>query len=299
MKNIVIAVLFVIIGIFIAGLGLFSIGFDFSALNAAQYTTKTYPVSDSFSHISAACDVGDIRFVLSQDGTCKVVCQEQKKMSHRVSVQDDTLTISQVDDRKWYDHIGVFWGNSTILVYLPQAEYEQLTVSNSTGDVQIPGDFTFQKASIQVHTGDISLSAGVTETLTLKSSTGDISLTAMEQANTISISNKTGDIRLSDFTCQALTVSNSTGDVRLDNVISAGSIEIKNSTGDIYLNACDAQSLELKNSTGDIRGSFLTDKVFDAKASTGDVYAPSADSGGKCKATTSTGDIHLTLAKNP
>lgn len=299
MKQLVFAVCFVVIGIVIAGLGLICIGFDFSALNSAQYTTKTYPVSGSFSDISAVGSVGDIRFVLSQDDTCKVVCQEQKKMSHRVSVQDDTLTISQIDDRKWYDHIGVFWGSTTIVVYLPQAEYQHLTVKNSTGDVQIPGDFTFQNASIQVSTGDISLSAGVTESLNLKSSTGSICLNAMPQANTISISGGTGDIRISDLACQSLAVSNTTGEVLLDNVISAESIGITCSTGDICLNACDAQTLELKTKTGDINGSFLTDKIFDAKTSTGDVFAPSADSGGQCKATTSTGDIHLTLPKNP
>ena len=55
----------------------------------------------------------------------------------------------------------------------------------------------------------------------------------------------------------------------------------------------DAATIVARTDTGDIEGTILSDKVFMAKADTGDVKVPESLTGGACKLTTDTGDITI------
>jgi DUF4097 and DUF4098 domain-containing protein YvlB len=57
----------------------------------------------------------------------------------------------------------------------------------------------------------------------------------------------------------------------------------------------DAAELSIKTDTGDVTGTLLTEKIFDAKSSTGDVDVPKTGSGGKCEIRTGTGDIRIKI----
>ena len=57
----------------------------------------------------------------------------------------------------------------------------------------------------------------------------------------------------------------------------------------------DAATLSIKTDTGDVTGTLLTEKTFDAKASTGDVDVPKTTAGGVCKIRTDTGDICINI----
>lgn len=52
----------------------------------------------------------------------------------------------------------------------------------------------------------------------------------------------------------------------------------------------------MQTDTGDITGTLLTEKVFAAKADTGDVDVPKTATGGKCEIITNTGDIQIKVA---
>ena len=66
-------------------------------------------------------------------------------------------------------------------------------------------------------------------------------------------------------------------------------------SGDVLFDGCDAGEIEIETSTGDVKGTLLSEKIVFASASTGRVQVPEWISGGKCKITTSTGDIILGL----
>ena len=61
------------------------------------------------------------------------------------------------------------------------------------------------------------------------------------------------------------------------------------------LKDCDAAELEIKTGTGDVQGTLLSEKVFVVKTNTGKIQVPETVTGGKCKITTTTGDIRITV----
>lgn len=289
---------------------------DFSKLSTVKYMTNTHTVDGSFTGICVETDTADILFALSGDETCKVVCYEQEKMQHAVNVQDGVLKISMVNTRKWYDYIGISFGQPQITLYLPESVYESVVVKASTSDVALPRELSFDNMQISVSTGDISNFASVTQTAKIKTTTGkiwveDVSAGALDLSVTtghVTVSNvtcrddvtigvSTGDTRLTDMTCKNLTSTGSTGDLSLTNVVAAGKFSLERSTGDIRFTKSDAAEIFAETSTGDVTGSLLSDKVYITQTSTGDVDVPKTITGGRCEISTSTGDIKIRIAE--
>jgi DUF4097 and DUF4098 domain-containing protein YvlB len=105
----------------------------------------------------------------------------------------------------------------------------------------------------------------------------------------------TGETEITDLTCASLTTTGKTGELYMSNVIASGGFTIKRSTGDVEFEKCDAAELLITTSTGDVEGSLLTDKVFIHNTNTGEVQLPETVTGGKCKITSDTGDIEITI----
>jgi DUF4097 and DUF4098 domain-containing protein YvlB len=83
----------------------------------------------------------------------------------------------------------------------------------------------------------------------------------------------------------------------MKNVVATGMFDIKRSTGDVELDMCDANEIFVNVGTGDVFGTLLSDKVYIAKTSTGEVDVPKTIEGGRCEITTTTGDIKLSVVK--
>ena len=284
---------------------------DFSKLGTVRLVTTTHDIVDEFDHIALETDTADVVFVPS-DGECRVVCREEQNAAHTVGVQDRTLVIRGTDDRHWYQHIGISFRSPKITVYLPKAVYGALSIKGSTGDIELPQGLSFDAVDIAVSTGDIELMADAVGAIKVHTSTGDIHIegaSADEMALSVSTGHidaeditcakdmtvrvSTGKIALQNVQCGALASVGSTGDVDLKNVVATGSFSIERSTGDVKLNGCDAAEMVIKTSTGDVTGRLLSDKMFIANASTGDVDVPKSTVGGRCEVTTGTGDIKL------
>lgn len=268
---------------------------NFTELNTTKYETNVYEINDFFTNISINTDTADVLFLKSSDGKCKIECFERQKEKHTVTVQDKTLKIDINDTRKWYEYITFFgFGTPKIKVYLPQDKYGLLMVNISTGDVEIPNDFTFDSVDIKGSTGHVECKASATNDLKIKLSTGDIDIENITAGN-IDLTVSTGDIELSGVECVSLTTSGNTGDFDLEKVVATQNFNFTWGTGDIEFDHCDAGEIFVKASTGDIEGSLLSDKVFICNTSTGRVNVPKTITGGKCEITTSTGDIKLKI----
>lgn len=245
---------------------------DFTKLNTVKYETNTYQVNEDFNSITMLTDTADILFVRSDDKVCKVVCYEMTNLKHTTTVQDGTLTINVIDDRKWYDHIGITFGTPKTTVYLPEAEYDSLLIKEHTGDIEVPEDFKFGTMDIATSTGDITVSGVTCE--------GDLKINV-----------STGKVNLTDIKCKNFISNGSTGDVSLKNMIATEMFSIERSTGDVKFDDCDATEIWINTDTGDVTGKLLSEKIFITQTSTGDVNVPKSTNGGKCEITTSTGDI--------
>ncbi len=287
---------------------------DFKKLSSNKYQPNAYEVSESFDSISIDTETADVRFALSQDGKCKVVCAEQEKMTYSVAVTNNELTVKMIDERKWYDHLFNFAPNEMI-VYLPLANYNSLTLQSDTGDVEIPHGFTFENITIALTTGDVDSCANAAQLVQISTTTGDIEVEnatvgALKLSSTtgdidvenvtcngdISITLTTGDSELENVTCQNFTSGGTTGELSMSKLIASGKITIERDTGDVEFDRCDGGEITVETTTGDVKGSLLTAKTFIPNSQTGDIRVPSNSTGGKCEITTTTGDIRITLA---
>ena len=296
----------------------FSMGLlTLTACSLSDYETNIHKINEEFDNISIKTDTADIAFVLSDDGTCRVVCYEDAKKSHSVEVQDGTLAVNVVNNKKWYDHIGVNIDSPKITVYLPEAAYSSLVIEESTGDIEISKDFKFKSIDISLSTGNIKCYASAVENIKIAASTSDIyaeGISASSLDLTVSTGNvtvssatcdgnitigvSTGKTYLTDVACKNLTSTGSSGDISLKNVISTEKISVERSTGDVTLDRSDAAELFIMTSTGDVEGSLLTNKVFITKTDTGRIDVPNSIIGGRCEITTDTGDIKISISED-
>lgn len=304
----------VVVGLVVFAGAMLFLGFDFSRLSTVKYETNTYEINGDFSSININVDTTTVDFVLSEDESCKMVCYEDKKVKHSADVKDGTLTISTVDDRKWYDHIGLSFTTPRMTVYLPKAQYAALLVSCSTGNINIPKDFAFGNVDLSVTTGQVACYAPASEEMKIKTSTGairveniavgalDLSVTtggvkvsSLHCEGDVNIGVTTGKAELNDVSCKGLISQGTTGDIFLNNVIASESISIKRSTGDVTFDGSDAAEIYVKTSTGDVKGTLLSEKVFLAESKTGSVHVPKTVTGGTCEIKTSTGRIQIEI----
>ena len=296
----------------------FSMGLlTLTACSLSDYETNIHKINEEFDNISIKTDTADIAFAPSNDGMCRVACYEKAKISHSVEVQDGTLTVNVVNNKNWYDYIGVNIDSPKITVYLPEAEYSSLIIEESTGDIEISKDFGFKNIDISLSTGDVKCYATASETIKIAASTGDIyvesisasSLDITVSTGKVTVSNvtcdaditigvSTGNTYLSDIVCKNLISTGSTGDISLKNVISTEKISIERSTGDVMLDRSDATELFITTTTGKVEGNLLTDKVFISKTDTGRIDVPGSITGGKCEITTGTGDIRISILED-
>lgn len=311
-KWLIAAAILVIFGAILVAAVMTAYHWDFSRLSTDQLETNTYEIREDFKGIELNTKTADVRFAASDDGLCRVVCNEPENVKHSVSVRDDALTIRAEDNREWHEHIGNELQSPEITVYLPRAEYESLDITGSTGDVNIPKDFSFAAADISISTGSVELFSSVSGAVKIRTTTGDIRVGNLS-AGALELSVSTGEIDVSDVickgdikavvttgevemknvTCQNLTSSGSTGEIELENTIAAGNISIERSAGDVELEKSDAAEIFIKTDTGHVTGSFLSEKVYITETSTGRVIVPKEATGGRCEIITSTGDIMI------
>lgn len=323
------------LGVVISACTLAIIGFDYSRLSTVQFESNTYEVKESFSNIAIEGAECDVRFVLAQNDTCKVVCSEGDKISHTVTVENDTLKITRTDEREWYEQIGIYWGEMSVTVYLPAREYADLFIESLSGDISVPGDFTFSQAEIYNTSGEIDYSAVTGHGLTVQTNSGDVSIRnltageikAQSTSGTIEISNVnassiqavstsgdvavqsaetkygilietvSGEIELEHLNTLFVTAYSSSGDVDLSNVLAVNEMEIETVSGEIELERCDAQALRLNSTSGDVSGTLLSEKQFTTSTTSGNVNVPNtaSPSAGTCQVTTISGNIYFKI----
>ena len=271
-KGIIISI--IIIGSILLSAGVIMFAKGLSNNNKTNGYEINEHVVESFSNINIDIATADLEFKESEDGITKVVCREKEKVYHTVEVKDDTLYVKSFDNRKWYEKIfDLSLISFKVTIYTTTKDFSQATLKSSTGDINIPNDYTFDNLNVEVSTGDVEINSNVKETLNINSSTGSIKLNL--NAKKINIESSTGSQTLRDVTSEE--------------------IKIKSSTGDIKFIDCDATtSIDIKTSTGDVTLTLLSGKTFEAETSTGKHNVPTSLVGAPlCKIETSTGDIKV------
>ena len=260
--------------------------------------------------------VSDVEFVPTSDGTKKVVFYENDKVWHEDKVEEHTMYVVSKEEKKWWNWLSPDFSKKKIEVRLPASELGELKIKNSTGDIKVPKEYSFDLVNIDLSTGDIDYSAVVKGELSLTLSTGNVSVNDIT-AKSIKVKRSTGSLNMKNVVVEEtietdgstgktalekvrsknLSVKGSTGDVDLDDVVIEEAIKIKVTTGEVEFKDIDALGeIDIETSTGDVEGSLLTGKTFDVRSDTGKISVPDQTVGAPiCKVRTDTGDIKITV----
>ena len=289
-KNVVIK----IVSISLAGVLslLIIVGFGIAIHEKLTKETQVYTTQETYKSIDIDVKTYDINIHLSTTKENKIEYTSSEKMYVETKVINEVLVIEEIDNRKGYEKMFQL-GSDHIDLYLSESILDNVTISGSTGNINIGKGFTFTNLEVDFSTGNIQVLSSVTNTLSISNSTGDIKIKDCGNIGDVAINTSTGDIELINFTCQGLNINCGTGNTDLINVVAQKDCKIDGSTGNITLDGFDAANIYIEISAGDVKGTILSNKFFDAKSSTGDVNVPSTREGGECVIYTSTGDIKI------
>lgn len=170
-----------------------------------------------------------------------------------------------------------------------------ITATVSTGDISLQ-NISCETITASATTGDMRMENISCKTITAKTSTGDHCLRDVHAETELSITVSTGHKELTDVTCGSLFLKATSGSTKLTNVIATGNATLTSNTGDWDLHSFDAANITITTTTGDVDGTLRSDKIFLTNTSTGEIKVPACTTGGTCKITTDTGDIHIEIA---
>ena len=282
--------------------------------SGVAHIQNTYDIEEEFTSFKAELSTANYEIKLASDGKVKVECDEKKKQHHDVKVVDNTLQVTLVDERRWYERwFDWDFRNMQITVYVPEKAYENIDIKVSTGNIKIPNSVSFKNMDVKASTGNIRVDADVEEKINIKTSTGDvafdgvtgkninvktstgdISFNNVEMSGDIVTECSTGSVKLTKTTFTNLDSKASTGNITLTDSIGSKHIRIKRSTGSVRFNDSDAETLDIETDTGSVKGTLLTSKVFDVDSDTGKRnYPRGSTAGGLCRIRTDTGDINI------
>ncbi|MBQ1263512.1 MAG: DUF4097 family beta strand repeat protein [Oscillospiraceae bacterium] len=311
----VVGALLVLLGGIIFAAAMMSFKWDFKKISTTNYQTNEHQITESFNDVSIVTDTADIKLLPSENSQVKVVCYEEENAKHAVSVKDGALTVEVVNEKKWYEHIGINFESPKVTVYLPEGEYGALSIKGDTGDTNISREFTFKSIEIEQDTGSVSNYANAINNIVIKTdtgavtvedvsaqavdvsvSTGKVTVTGVKCEGTVKIGVSTGKTYIEDLKCKSFISSGDTGSLTLNSAVATEKFFIERSTGDVSFKDSDAAEIFVKTDTGDVTGTLLTNKVFIAETDTGKIEVPNSVNGGRCEITTDTGDIKISIA---
>lgn len=290
------ALALIVAGIAIMLAAMISIQFDSERLNTMKRETKTYTVEQTFESIDVRDTEYDVRLRTSDNGTCRVVCDDAEKIFHTVTVENGTLTVTRTDTRAWYERIGIFWGDlrtPTVTVYLPMSEYQSLYVKTVSGNIDVTTGLPFADTTLLSTSGNVTFSGTVSGALSAKTVSGDIVLEAT--AGDLTVSSTSGDVSLSHLTVSSLKADSSSGDIVLSSATVSGNAVLKAVSGDVNVHITEAFTLQAKTTSGDIELSeALIDGALTLEAVSGIVELSDTDAA-SLRIKTVSGDVEGSL----
>lgn len=316
MKKVFVALIITGSVLFVTGAAVAAIGYANG--QGVKSEEREFNDLESFENFNINLGISELEIKPSTDSTSKVVVNETKYDQHEVEVKDNTLYVTGVNKRKWYEYVfsWSFFNKIKVTVYVPEGTYNTFKAKTSTGTIVVPENYSFATFTAKTSTGSIKSKATVTnelvaesstgslnldgtnaKSMSLKTSTGSINVKNADVDEMITANSSTGSINLENVNCNDLKIGDSSGSVRLKNVLVPNHIEVKTSSGSVRMEECDADTLYVKTSTGSVNLKLLSDKVFQARSGTGSIHVPTSTTGGLCEIYTSTGSIRAEIAQ--
>ncbi len=164
----------------VAGGVLFAVAWSQNERIIGEMVTNTTNVEESFENFEINSKVSKINFLKSTDGTNKVVSKEREKLYSKIEVVDNTLKVTQIDDRPWYNRwffrLPFSEDDLTIDIYLTGETYNNLKAFSNIGSITVNNGFTFNTVDAETNTGSIKITSNVTESIKADCDTGSVTI---------------------------------------------------------------------------------------------------------------------------
>ncbi|MCR5830414.1 MAG: DUF4097 domain-containing protein [Lachnospiraceae bacterium] len=302
---------------------------DFSNVNYVDITEE--PVG-MYENVVINTSSEDVRLYLT-DGKTRVDAHIDDNRKLTTNIGNDSLEINITDKNKIRLSL-IGYENSYINVYLSKADFKgSLNVKTSSGNIEIPKDFTFKGVILGSSSGDIvsectanGIVTGVASSgkvnisnadaieISVNTSSGNILLENCKSSKDVTIGSSSGDQIIRNLTAEAFSSESSSGDLKLsDSNISgllertassgesefkdtvSGSLFVKSTSGDVEFEKIDAHNINIATSSGEVEGSFMSGKIFDVDTTSGDVKTPHDEGTDKCTVNTTSGDVEIRI----
>ncbi len=270
----------------VTGIGLTVVGAITAAgkggLGGGKYTKQETVVTDKFSNIDVSEVSADVVFKPSADGQVKIEYYDNDNYKHKIDVSGDTLKIvyKDEDNTPWWlrINIGNWWNTSTeeivTTVYIPAGEYGSLNVSTVSGDVNVPGDYSFDGTVISTVSGDVSALCKMVSGVNVNTTSGNITA-ANVSGSGVDFNTISGEVSLSGTSVSGtVDIDTTSGDVTLTNV-TAGTTKVSTVSGEVTVTAINADNIDISTTSGDVKGTVAGEHEFDVDTTSGDISLPS------------------------
>lgn len=220
---------------------------DPDEISIMQFTEKSHSITDQFTRIEINTLNSSVEILPSKDGTCHIVCDDNEKLYHEVSVKESdqgtTLHITQHDEWEWYETIGgMYWNRDPVVtVYLPETEYSFFDIVSAGGDVTVTPGFQVQSAFFRTTSGNIVLSEIYANQLGVYSTSGDIGVRSIRVELEVYLENVSGFTQVEDLTSTDLTLATTSGDIILNAAV-AEYMSVSAISGNVTLSSCKFSS---------------------------------------------------------
>ncbi len=288
----------------VSGWGYFDVDGDTSAIS-------------QFHSIRIAETFSDVIIERSETEDCYVRFTSIEGIHRFYNIGNDgVLYITCVDDRNWFQKMGSVWyGDSSLTLYLPRDMYNNLYIEAGSADVTVVDDLTFGYAEIKTGSGDIDFRSDIADTpAKLTSRSGDISVSYIERGGFV-IETSSGDVDIKKvYTCpykeikgtadelsvlseyfgadKEISVKTASGDISIDGA-RAVDILLETASGEIKLaDVYNYVNIQTETTSGDIEAQNVVSCIgISFKATSGDIEFKGIDSYSQMNLSTTSGDI--------
>ncbi len=315
--TLIVSLCMVFAGLILCGGVVMMNGLDFDFGNTADYREKVSTFDEAFADVEVRGMSADVQFFVTTADECVVECTETDDAYYDVKVENNTLIVKYVDNRKWFDHIGFNFSSlsENVKVYLPENVYENVKIRSTSGNVtvnqglacesleavstsgsvRVYGASAEGKITVNSTSGRSVADAVKAQSLTVASTSGRVNVSNIDEVENVSVNATSGRIEATDIRCVNFSAEGVSGTVLCSGVIAEETLNAESTSGGVQVLMCDAEILNLKSTSGSIRGTLLSGKVFNADSVSGSVKVPASTQGGICNAKTTSGSIDIKI----
>ncbi|MBR4186137.1 MAG: DUF4097 family beta strand repeat protein [Clostridia bacterium] len=268
-----------------------------------QYAVLSEDLKDRYDAVEIHAVNADVTVTNAGDGQPAVEAKTDPSVRITVESNGGTLVVKEVDQRKWYQKIGIFSPKpGKIEVRLANGIYSDLEVKSANSDITVkasPGTVSFERVTTNTVNGDTHIEIPVDWAMA-DSRNGNIRFAVCYDSHQVRgmtgiVSGKTTNGDIVDESVSAAK-SFATGNGRITSTGRFGMLYAKTVNGDIELNSVLGDKVNAESVNGAIKAILLKPMNYVTSSKNGRVTVPKETGESPFVASTVNGDITIEIA---